>query len=431
MTETKKKFGLKWKLVLFITILAIVTYSTSAVFINIIQPQFFPNANPRWFGIMTYGLGIFWSAVLAALFSTILTKPLQRLEEEAMRIADGKIGTDIELPNSSDEIRSVAEAFQKVVVNLRGIVGQIETNFEKTSRSVEVLHSETSSASNQADSIASTIIEISSGAEASAIAIQETAEAMEDIRALASDVSTRADESSKQSNDMLAELKRTTDAYRTLVGGIRNMSTQSEESLETIRDLDRNAQKIGEIVQLVGNIANQTNLLALNASIEAARAGEHGKGFAVVAEEVRVLADESAKSVQMIGGLVGTIQTDVSKVVKEMEMQVKTAAQEAGRADETNKSILAMATTVTNMADSITGITKLVEHQLGTIEKTAHQSQEVAAIAEETSAGAEEVQAATEEQARSIEQTNVLASELKDQSEALYDVIHKFDTSQK
>lgn len=429
MSGRKKRFGLKWKLVLFVTILAIVTYSTSAVFINFIQPQFFPAVSPMWFGIITYGMGIFWSAVLAALFSTILTRPLQNLEKEAMRIADGKIGTDIELPNSSDEIRSVAEAFQQVVVNLREIVGQIETNFEKTSRSVEVLHNETGSASKQADQIAATIVEITAGAEASAVAIQETAEAMEDVRATAADVSNRADESSAQSSAMLAELTQTTDAYRALVVGIREMSTQSEASLTTIQELDRNAQKIGEIVQLVGGIAKQTNLLALNASIEAARAGEHGKGFAVVAEEVRILADESAKAVKMIGGLVGTIQSDVAKVVKEIESQVKTAVQEADRADETNKSIVVMASTVTDMASSITGITELVEHQLKTIEQTAQQSQEVAAIAEETSASAEEVQAATEEQAQSIEQTNRLASELKVQSEALYGVIRQFDTS--
>ncbi|MDW0108636.1 methyl-accepting chemotaxis protein [Sporosarcina aquimarina] len=429
MNEEKKKFGLKWKLVLFVTILAIVTYSTSAVFINFIQPQFFPNVSPMWFGILTYAMGIFWSGVLAALFSTILTRPLQNLEKEAMRIAEGKIGTDIELPNSSDEIRSVAEAFQQVVVNLREIVGQIETNFEKTSRSVEVLHNETGSASKQAEQIASTIVEISAGAEASAVAIQETAEAMEDVRAIAADVNSRADESSNQSSAMLAELTQTTDAYHALVVGIREMSTQSEASLSTIQELNRNAQKIGEIVQLVGGIANQTNLLALNASIEAARAGEHGKGFAVVAEEVRILADESSKAVKMIGGLVGTIQSDVAKVVKEIESQVKTAVQEADRADETNKSIVVMASTVTDMASSITGITELVEHQLKTIEQTAQQSQEVAAIAEETSAGAEEVQAATEEQAQSIEQTNNLASELKVQSEALYGVIRQFDTS--
>ncbi len=430
MTETKRKFGLKWKLVIFVTVLALVTYSTSAVFINFLQPRFFPGFDPVWFGILTYALGILWSAILAALFSNVLTKPLQKLEQEAILVADGKIGTDIELPNSSDEIRSVAEAFQQVVLNLRSIVGQIEENFEATSRSVEVLHSETGSAASQADAIASTIAEISSGAEATAVSVQETAEAMEDVRSIAADVSSRAEQSSAQSEAMLSDLKKTTDAYRALVGGIRDMSTQSEESLATIRDLDRNAQKIGEIVELVGGIADQTNLLALNASIEAARAGEHGKGFAVVAEEVRVLADESAKSVQMIGGLVSTIQADVTKVVKEIEAQVKTAGQEADRADETNKSITAMAATVNTMAGSITGITELVEHQLTQIEKTAMQSQEVAAIAEQTSAGAEEVQAATAEQAHSIEQTSNLASELKDQSQALYSVIRQFDTSQ-
>ncbi|HEX5565138.1 MAG TPA: methyl-accepting chemotaxis protein, partial [Sporosarcina sp.] len=293
----KKKFGLRKKLVLFVTVLAVVTYSTSALFINYIRPEFFPDVQPFVFEIITYALGILWSGILAALFSTILTKPLQNLEKAAIEVADGKIGTDIALPKSSDEIRSVAEAFQQLVVNLRTIVTEIETNFEKTAQTVDQLSGETSSAALQADAVASTIMEISSGAEASAVAIQETAEAIEDVRTLAAEVSSRAEDSSEQSKEMLAELERTTEVFRTLVKGIRDMSDQSEQSLGTIRELDQNAQKIGEIVQLVGSIAGQTNLLALNASIEAARAGEHGKGFAVVAEEVRVLADESAKAV--------------------------------------------------------------------------------------------------------------------------------------
>src|SRR6185312_6510399 len=122
-------------------------------------------------------------------------------------------------------------------------------------------------------------------------------------------------------------------------------------SLGTIRQLDENAQKIGEIVQLVGNIAAQTNLLALNASIEAARAGEHGAGFAVVAEEVRVLADESARAVQGISGLVATIQTDVTKVVQEIEEQVHTAALEADRANETSGNIESMVDKINGMAE--------------------------------------------------------------------------------
>jgi methyl-accepting chemotaxis protein len=427
MEVKERNFGLRKKLVLFVTILAIVTYTTSALVINVVQPQFFPQFDPLWFAVLTYAMGIFWSGVLAALFSTILTKPLQNLEMAAIKVANGEIGTDIVLPKSSDEIHSVAEAFQHMVLNLRTIVEQIETNYEKTASTVDNLSAEPGAAERQADSVASTIKEIASGAEESAIAIQETAEAIEDVRLLAVEVSGRAEDSSERSKEMLEELVRTTEVFRMLVNGIRNMSSQSELSLGTIRQLDHNAQKIGEIVQLVGNIAAQTNLLALNASIEAARAGEHGKGFAVVAEEVRLLADESAKAVNGISNLVATIQTDVTKVVKEMEQQVKTAAVEADRANETSENVEAMTSKVNSMADSVVEITKFVELQLTNIETTARQSQEVAAIAEETSAGALEVGAATEEQVQSIEQADAMASELKRQSEELYNVISQFD----
>ena len=430
MRNKQKKYGLRKKLIIFVAILALITYSISAIFITYIQPQFFPDVSTVWFAIGTFGLGIFWSAVLAGVFGTILTKPLQQLEKAAIEVAEGKIGHDIEMPRSSDEIRSVAEAFQQMVVSLRTIVGQIETNFEETATTIDNLSDGTSSATRQADAVAATIMEISSGAEESASAIQETAEAMEDIRLLAVEVNTRAGQSSERSGEMLEELRTTIEVFTSLVSGIRSMSVKSEDSLGTIRQLDHNANEIGEIVQLVGNIAKQTNLLALNASIEAARAGEHGTGFAVVAEEVRVLADESAQAVKGISQLVSTIQADVSKVVEEIEEQVKNAALEADRATEASESVTAMTDKVNNMADSVVEIRTFIEHQLENIEKTAGQSQEVAAIAEETSAGAEEVRATTEEQVRSIGQADTMAGQLKKQSEELYQVINQFDRSQ-
>ena len=425
--KQSKKVGLRAKLVLFIVILAIITYTTSAVFINWVQPTFFPNVKPSVFQLLTYAMGVMWSGILAAMFSTILTKPLQRLETAAMRVADGKIGTDIELPKSSDEIHSVSQAFQQVVVNLRSIIEQIESNFQATVQSVDELTKETSAASGQSDSIARTIGEISNGAENTSEAIRETVNAIEDIRQLATEVNNRADQSSEQSKMMLQELHATTEIFQSVLAGIHQMSDQSEHSLETIQVLDENAQKIGEIVELVGSIAGQTNLLALNASIEAARAGEHGKGFAVVAEEVRNLADESAKAVQMISGLVQTIQTDVKQVVVEMQQQVKTASTEAKRATQTNKNVETMTATIQTMAHYVEDITQIVGNQMQTIERTAKQSMEVATIAEHTSAGAEEVRAATEEQVASIDQTKNKALELKQQSEELYKVIRKFD----
>src|SRR5699024_6991638 len=162
------------------------------------------------------------------------------------------------------------------VVNLRNIIEQIESNFQATAQSVDELTKETSAASGQSDAIARTIGEISNGAEHTSEAIRETVHAIEDIRQLAMEVNNRADQSSEQCKMMLREVHATTEIFQSVLAGIHQMSNQSEHSLETIQVLDENAHKIGEIVELVGNIAGQTNLLALNASIEAARAGEHG-----------------------------------------------------------------------------------------------------------------------------------------------------------
>ena len=425
--EQKMKFNLRRKLVLFVGILALITYSVSFVFIEYLQPMFFENTSVGVFQIITYSLGIVWSCILAAIFSSVIVKPLQKLEKSAALVAEGKIGNDVEMPVTNDEIRSVAIAFQKMLDNLRGMVDSIEENYNVTNQKIETLSDSTAEASRKAESIAQTVAQISGGAEASAIAVSETAEAIEDVRQLAHEVNTRAVESADDSRRIMTSLSDTTDAIETLVGSIRKIADGNEKALGSIHELEKNAQQIERIIGLVGDIAAQTNLLALNASIEAARAGEHGKGFAVVAEEVRGLADESAKAVQGITTLIHTMQTNVNTVVKQMNEQVTFAVSESNRVNETTAIVEGMASSVNVMASSIVEISGLVERQMNNIEMTARQSQEVAAIAEQTSASAQEVRSAAEEQAFSIEQVEQLSIQLKEQSAALHKVIQQFD----
>src|SRR5699024_73468 len=160
--------------------------------------------------------------------------------------------------------------------------------------------------------------------------------------------------------------------------------------------LKENALEVESIITMVGEIAEQTNLLALNASIEAARAGEHGKGFAVVADEIRILADESANAVQQISTLIGSIQNDVTNVVKKISEHVVHAQEKAEAGALTNTSIEHMSTSVTEVANEVTTIRDLVNRQLQFIQMTVQQSQEVAAISEETSAATEEDSAAVD-----------------------------------
>lgn len=429
--RTNKTFSLRKKLVLFVTLLALITYSTSFVFIHYLHPIFFAQidfiSNKVLFEILTYVLGIAWSGILAAILAVVITKPLQRLEATATRVAEGKIGQDVELPKTRDEIQSVAEAFQLMLVNLRQMVESIDTNFQKTNTTIIELSDQTTAASQQAEGIALTVSQISKGAEQSADAVQETVVAIEGVRELASEVNTRAINSATQSKQIIHELETTTDSIQGLVNSIRQIVTGNEEALKNIHQLEKNAEQIERIISLVGDIAAQTNLLALNASIEAARAGEHGKGFAVVAEEVRSLADESAKAVQGITSLIHTMQENVNIVVKQMNEQVSFAVKESAKVSDTTRLVESMASNVHGMADAVVEISGLIEKQMLNIQTTAHQSQEVAAIAEQTSAGAQEVRSSTEEQAYAIDQIETLSRDLKSESEQLHKVIQQFD----
>lgn len=425
--EKKMRFGLRKKMALFVSVLAIVTYSTSLFFIEVIQPQIFPNINHTAFQIITYAMGIFWSGALAAVFSGVIIKPLLKLEIAASKVAEGRIGEDVELPKIEDEIRSVAEAFQKMVENLRSMVEAIDQNVQSTNQTIVQLSDETTIATKKANGISHTVNHISSGAEASANAVQDTVEAIEELRHLAISVNARAEQSSTQTKEMMNNLTNTTTSIQSLVEGIQQISSGNEETLATIKELERNAEQVERIIGLVGDIASQTNLLALNASIEAARAGEHGKGFAVVAEEVRSLADESANAVKGITSLIQEIQLNVHIVVKKMTEQVIFATKEAERVSETTTAVESMSRSVHNMTDAIVEISSLIEKQMHSIEMTARQSQEVAAIAEETSAGAQEVRSAAEEQVYAMEQVQNLSVDLKQQAENLYKLIQQFD----
>lgn len=422
------KFGLRKKLVLFITSLAIITYTTSAVFLYFLFPSI-EEALPfgeAVFTILTLGMGIFWSGVLAFFAAGFIIKPLQKLEKTALMAANGDIGQDAELSKSDDEIRSLGIAFNHMLFNLRDMVQKIDENFKETNEKVIAMSSESSAAAEQADSIARTISEISQGADSSAVSIQSTAESMEDVLRIAQEVQDTAKASQNVSGEMVQDLMESKKVIHSLISGIEKLAQDNEESLQTVKRLEQNAVKVEQIIQLVGDIAAQTNLLALNASIEAARAGDHGKGFAVVAEEVRKLADESAKAVQGISELIKNIQEEVRNVVTQISYQVETANNEVKKGTKTNEVIEEMAKVVNEMAASVSAISGLVDNQMEGIQHTSTQSQEVAAIAEETSAGAQEVSAATQHQTAVIGNVEKLAIELKEQAEKLNSTITKF-----
>lgn len=427
-TKGQYKFSLRKKLALFITILAIITYSTSAFFMYILYPVIESKIaiSSVIFNIVTLVLGIFWSGFLGFLAAGFIIKPLKRLEQSALKAAHGDISQDAEVSKSDDEIKSLGLAFNHMLFNLRDMVQSIENNFNKTNETVKRISAESDNALEQTLAISNSVGEIAGGAEMSAQSVQASAESVEESMNIALSVEKKANMSKSISGQMSEKLIETNTVVRSLVDGMMELAVENTHSLKSVQNLEIHSKEIEEVLKLVGEIASQTNLLALNASIEAARAGEHGAGFSVVAEEVRRLADESGKAVDGIAEIIRNMQTEVKNVVTQITNQVENAQEKAETGKKTNLIFNEMNETTNKMIDATADITELIHKQKQQIYETTQQSQEVAAIAEETAAGAQQVTNIADNQTALIRKVDGLALELQAHAEELQQTICRF-----
>lgn len=187
------------------------------------------------------------------------------------------------------------------------------------------------------------------------------------------------------------------------VSGMHKIKDTVIQSAHVIHTLNEASDRIGNIVQMIGDIAEQTNLLALNAAIEAARAGEAGRGFAVVADEVRKLAERSGMASQEIASLIQEVQNRTSQAVESMQSGTKQVETGEELAEQAGSSLMRIQEVVGSVTNCIKDICKNADDITKASDAVMKSIMDVAAIVEESSAAAEEMSASAEEVSASVQ----------------------------
>ena len=403
-------------------------------------------------------IAVLLSALVALFFalrmSASISSPVRRIEQAAVRIADGN--TDIRLDDSlNDEIGSLAASFNTMIEKLRAseqdkqrylsssveelvesmerfahgdltiqldtdgkdeVIGRLYGGFNTavtTMRSMlrrvidTVAHTATAS-----DRITQSTEQLASGAQQQASQTAQVAAAVEQMANSSIENSTTSRRATELAREYSKTAQRGEEVLDQTVDKLRAIAEVVHQSAGTIGQMSASGNRISDVVSTIDEIADQTNLLALNAAIEAARAGTHGRGFAVVADEVRKLAERTTQATREIAGIVRSIRREADNAVRSIQTGEQEATEGLTLADKAGT--------------ALSGIMATSDETLGIIAQIASANEEQSVTAVDIARNVDGIAAATEQAAVRIADIAEATEELNRRMDNLQELVHLF-----
>jgi twitching motility protein PilJ len=311
--------------------------------------------------------------------------------------ADGDFTVKAEV--TADTLGALSDSFNLMVMELSGLIRDVQNASEQIAASTSVILKSSDlmavGARSQAKEIESTFSD---------------AKKMAEIIKYANDRSVQAAQAASRAAEV-AQIG--SEMVKSAIEGMHRIRDIVQDTARQVQVLGQNSQEIGEILEVISEIANRTNLLGLNATIEAARASESSRGFGVVADEVRNLAERSSQAAKDIAVLVENIQTGTLEAVKAMKVGSTEVEKETKKVDQAGgalKEILEVAQQSDRLINEISGT---FQQQTITSANIAQIMEKVAAIAQETAERAQNSKTLSDEMAKLSGILNVAVSKFR------------------
>jgi methyl-accepting chemotaxis protein len=387
--------------------------------------------SPEITHLLSFVVALTIGLILGSFFSKSFTRNISRLRGATEAISQGDLSGDLDLPPTKfpDETHDMALSINTMLESLRTLVRQIRGTSERVSESSRTLSSTALQINASSEEVAQAIEAISRGAENQAEMVTRGSKVIHEMAISVDLVARRAKETAKAARETSFTAQRGGELANDSLERMKSFFDSVELISMQFMDLNTKLQQVGKIADFIVDMARQTNLLALNASIEAARAGEYGKGFGVVAEEVRKLADGSAKSATDIVDMIDLVKMESRKLQETITESSRSIVAGKKNVDTTADSFKQILATVIDTERKANSIADLSQMQTNGAVKMVTMVDEIAKVAEDNAASTEEVSAATEQQSAAMQEMVYQTQELAKLAEQLLHSVERFQVS--
>ena len=324
------------------------------------------------------------------------------------------------------ELKPVAESLRNATAAWTNVLKEIQdASNEMTLHSLQL--SEGAQQTTKAtEYISNTVEEVAAGTENQVNGVYKTSDVISEMSVMLKQAAASAEQVTVSIGSSLEKANSGSASIQTAGQQMSSIYQNVNQLSDVVKGLGQRSLEIGKIIEVITGIAAQTNLLALNAAIEAARAGEQGKGFAVVANEVRTLAEQSAKATLQISELVTQIQNETEAVVRNMGAVQHEVAEGRGVMSEAGESFAEIQESVNGVNEQISQVSAALQQISQGTAQVVESISGISQVAADSSNATQSVLAATEEQVASMQEISSSAASMAERAESMQKLISTF-----